>query len=718
MENKGGLFVGIIILLVGLLAGSWVICGLSTQNTEKPSYTGQVGDIQLSMTLDPAAHQLQMDAAFTWKRGSSDTLFFLLNNKLVVDIIQADGMSGRPAKVASGEILNLWMSRLDHDGGAIEDPDMVALFAVPFQKGAGPEEVNVQMSYKGEIYDDVEVASFSRWEIADETTGLISEKGAFLTPMSGFYPRFPADDDIHHFTSTIHHPEDWEAIAEGKIVKKTDTSVTFDSEHPIDGTYIVAGPYKLASREVDGIEIAMYYYPGGEDLVERYLGATERYLKRYNEQLGQYAFSRFSTVENWFPTGYGMPTYTLLGSQVLRLPFIIYISFGHEICHNWWGNGVYVDYATGNWCEGITVYCADYAYKADESPEAAREYRLDVNSDYTEYIAVGDEEDFPLTEFTSRTTAGTRTIGYGKAMMVFHMVRQRIGDDAFWSALRNVYANMSFQKAEWSDFFDAFSRASGESLDWFKRQWVERTGAPKLEIANVKAEKNGGNYLVTFDLKQVQEGPSYRLDVPVRISFSDGTSSAMILHNAEGSLYHARIPTSSRPTLVEVDPDMQIFRVLDPREASPTLAGFYGSENPVILISDTQPEMIDAYRALAASFNRRGNASVLLESEASPDMLAGKSLLLLGKDVDPELQSSMLNDAEADHGLAFVYASRDQSNLTLVHLNIWADSPDALGMLGRKLPHYGKYGYLVFASGENIGKGRWPVKDSPLQVKL
>ena len=55
-----------------------------------------------------------------------------------------------------------------------------------------------------------------------------------------------------------------------------------------------------------------------------------------------------------------MPTFTLLGPQVIRFPFIINSSYPHEILHNWWGNSVFVDYDTGNWCEGLTAYMADH----------------------------------------------------------------------------------------------------------------------------------------------------------------------------------------------------------------------------------------------------------------------------------------------------------------------------------------------------------------------
>ncbi len=718
-ETNGGSVAGVLLLVLGVAAGVWVLCSLTGAEIEPTSYTGEVGDITLALALDPAQHSLEMSSRFEWTPGKADTLFFLLNKELTFTGAEIEGRgSVKPEWIVGGASKTPWLRRLNGNRNAeASEDDVAALYAIPVEPSARP--LTIRIDYRGEIYDEVDVASFSRWEIADETSGLIDERGAFLTPMSGFYPRFPGDDDIHRFHSTIQHPSNWEAIAEGKIVEQTDSTVTFDSEHPIDGTYIIAGPYKVATRNVGGVEAAMYYYEGGEDLTDRYLDATVRYLHRYNEQLGPYAFSRFSTVENWFPTGYGMPTYTLLGSQVLRLPFIIYTSFGHEICHNWWGNGVYVDYESGNWCEGVTTYCADYSYKEDRGPEDARGYRLDVNRDYTEYVAHGDEEDFPLTEFTSRTTAGTRTIGYGKSMMVFHMMRNRIGDKPFWAALRDVYENKKFEKASWGDFFDAFTRHGGEPLGWFREQWVERAGAPALAVSNVSVKQETGKYLIEFDVSQVQEGEKYKLDIPLRLTFSGGSVEESILHMGQTALYHARIECSKRPLALDLDPNMELFRVLDPREASPTLAGFYGAESPVILISDTSPDVLDAYRALADAFNRRGDAMVLLASEATDELLAGRAVLVLGEEVGAQRREVMLAGVDDDaDALAMVYAWRDENDPRRVHLSIWGDSPEALAPLGRKLPHYGKYGYLIFTGGENIGKGRWPVTDSPLHVRL
>ena len=51
---------------------------------------------------------------------------------------------------------------------------------------------------------------------------------------------------------------------------------------------------------------------------------------------------------------------------------------------------------------------------------------------------------------------------------------------------------------------------------------------------------------------------------------------------------------------------------------------------------------------------------------------------------------------------------------------ITCDPLAALPGLGRKLPHYGKYSYLVFEGQEpvNVAKGQWEAVDSPLRVDL
>jgi aminopeptidase N len=122
---------------------------------------------------------------------------------------------------------------------------------------------------------------------------------------------------------------------------------------------LIAAPFERYEKPIQNGQAQVYLRSSDPDLAERYLEATERYLALYSALIGPYPYDKFAPVENFWDTGLGMPSFTLLGPRVIRLPFILYTSYPHEVLHNWWGNGVYVDYETGNWSEGLTAYLAD-----------------------------------------------------------------------------------------------------------------------------------------------------------------------------------------------------------------------------------------------------------------------------------------------------------------------------------------------------------------------
>ena len=168
-------------------------------------------------------------------------------------------------------------------------------------------------------------------------------------------------------------------------------------------------------------------------IADRYLEATGQYLALYNELIGAFPYREFVLVENFWETGYGMPSFTLLGPQVLRFPFILHTSWPHELLHNWWGNGVRPDWRSGNWSEGLTTLMADHALRAAQSPDAARLMRWSWLRDFA---AIAPGSDTPLDRFTARTHGAASAVGYGKSAMLFHMVRAEIGEATFDEALR------------------------------------------------------------------------------------------------------------------------------------------------------------------------------------------------------------------------------------------------------------------------------------------
>lgn len=718
MKRTGILLVISTLVIVALV----VFLFLSLPSDVSHRQYGHITSYTLDHTLNPDAHWLTSVADLRWVPMEADTFTFLLHKGLAIDMVLAEGTTmGELHLLAEGTEVAQKLTAMTGEETDGSETEHLALYALPLVSDADTIDIHFEVS--GEIFDDVDVASFSRWEIADETSGLISSKGAFLTPWTGYYPVLPGESQLSTFETTLRLPASWDGLVEGNIVEWGDDFIRFTSVDVLDGSYLVAGPYKRKSLQADDVEIAMYYYPESERLVDKYLHFSAGYMADYEELIGPYPFARFSVVENFFPTGYGMPSYTLLGSRVLALPFIPFTSLPHEIAHNWWGNGCFVDYETGNWCEGLTVYSADYRLKEEASPEAARGYRLDVLRDYSDYIVRGDEEDFSLREFTSRTTAGTRTIGYGKSMMVFHMLAKRYGKDAFWNVMRDLYATRKFTIVSWDDIFAYFEKATGEKLGSFKHQWINRTGAPNLALQNVQLYRDAGGGIdrIEFDIKQLQEDKDYTLDIPVTVRLANDSVWTTVLHDVHGTMYHARVEVPDDPVEISVDPGFDLFRVLDPLEAPATLAAFYGVDTPVVVVPEDGP-MSEAYRTFAENFFRRGNAEIVTLGEYEAGDYTGRSTLFLGGGAKSREAAERMRELDglntnADQ-LAVVAAYRDADDPQVVHVEIEARSAEALNAITSKLPHYGKYSYLAFISGQNAGKGQWEAADSPMTFRF
>src|SRR5215831_19882735 len=120
--------------------------------------------------------------------------------------------------------------------------------------------------------------------------------------------------------------------------------------------------------------------------------------------------------------------------------------------------------------------------------------------------------------FRTRHSAATAAIGYGKALMFFHMLRQQIGDKAFSSVLQGFYRDNLFQRANFDALHRAFASVTGEDMSEVFQQWVARSGAPELRISATTVQPDGQDYRLSVVLDQVQPGPAYRLQVPLAVS--------------------------------------------------------------------------------------------------------------------------------------------------------------------------------------------------------
>ncbi|HET6465589.1 MAG TPA: M1 family aminopeptidase [Nitrospiria bacterium] len=599
-----------------------------------------------------------------------------------------------------------------------------------------PHQRVIVIRYQGRIEPPINSA-----QPADDSgpdAGVISQEGIFLTGTTQWYPQF--NDDPVTFSLDVDLPEPWEAVSQGERLRHERghgrIETRWESSQPQEEIILIGGRFIEYSRTAGDVEVMAFLRTPDEQLANRYLEAGRSDLEMYEKLIGPYLYKKLALVENFWETGYGLPSMTLLGSTVLRLPFILDSSYPHEILHNWWGNGVFVDDAKGNWSEGLTTYMADYLIQ--EQRGTASEYRRTALQKYADYVT--EHKDFPLTEFRARHSPATEAIGYSKAMMFFHMLRIRLGDAAFVNALRNFYREKQSRPATFDDLRVAFAAVAGEDLKNEFAQWIGQKGAPALSLSSAQAQVRGNGYLLTAIFEQTQAGPAYRLRVPITVTLEGREKAYQTSVKMDEKRAGLAVIVSGRPVRLDIDPEFDLFRRLSRDEIPPALSQSLGAEKALfVLPSDADEAVRQGYRQFAETLSTVLQASpsesfeIKLDREVSA-LPTDRAVWILGWEnrFVPNLQKaltgrdlSLLQDGlqiraakveRKDHTIVLTARQPQDANAALTW--VATDSMAALSGLGRKLPHYGPYSYLVFEGDEpkNILKGQWDVLNSPLSV--
>lgn len=628
----------------------------------------------LGIQLDPIARTLRGTAQIRME-GSGRTRL-ALHGDLIVEDLLLDGEHLGPASGREGAVQVWWLEL----------------------SGSGVHRVTLR--YAGPL------AALPEADHRDTLQGLApmaGTAGSYLPGGSGWYPVIGE----HPFTYRVdlELPAGQRGLVPGRLVaEQADAAgyrARYEFSHPAEGIDLMAGPYEVQERMMarpggTPVRLRTWFHPELHDLAQDYLQAVESYIRLYSERIGAYPFDEFSVVSSPLPTGFGMPTLTYLGIDVLRLPFIKSTSLGHEVLHNWWGNGVYVDYERGNWCEGLTTFMADYYYKERESAQAARAMRQDWLRDFA---AVAPDQDFPLREFTSRTHGTSQIVGYHKAAYVFLMLRDLVGTPTFDASLRRFWRDHQFRRASWDDLRRAFEQESGRNLAVFFAQWIDRPSAPEVRIASARARTDTGGSRVEVGIEQ--SPPAYALQVPIDLVGAGAQRTELVAIDALRET--ASLDTLFRPESVALDPDLRLFRRLDPRALPPILRQVMLDPSTALVVASQDAAVSDAARALAAR---------LLDTGPQPDT-GGQPLLIIGleKDVDRLLAARSLPprpEILGTTGTAQVWTSRQIDGKALVVVS--ARDAGSLLALQRPLPHYGRQSWLVFEGAKAIDRGVWPAE--------
>lgn len=532
--------------------------------------------------------------------------------------------------------------------------------------------------------------------------------GLYLPGWTRWFPS--TSDSAASYRLTIETPAAHRAAATGELQSEglgtqANRSV-FASQPSLEPPSVFAGPYTVTERRFGKIRLRTYFHRSAANLAGSYLEAAEGFISQFEQQIGAYPFSDFHIVTAPLPVGLGFPNLAYVDRRILRMPFMRGRSLAHEVLHNWWGNGIQVDYESGNWSEGLTTYMADHALAERRDPRESSRMRLSWLRDFQ---ALPKDKDIPVTRFLAKRHDAAQVVGYGKVAFIFHMLKHQVGSQQFETALKRFWANNKFATAGWSDIREAFEATTQSDLGWFFRQWTDRAGAPRLTLKDARVWHRAEGYALEISLAQT--APAFKLKVPLEIKTQAGLLRTHI--QVEGEAANEVVQLDSKPVSLRIDPDHSLFRLLLPGEAPPILRDVLLDSGAQTLV--LQDELVSPKLARELAVRLFDDAPIFLDD--GQDQLPAGPLLVLGSANEISqfisrfgLPARPVEVAGRGSGRVWTVRRKDGEAALFIEVN----EPGALTAMKRPLPHYRSKSYIVFEGPRAIAHGVWPAADGPL----
>lgn len=599
--------------------------------------------------------------------------------------------------------------------------------------------------YRGIVNDPPREPRHLRFVTPSETAGHIGPEGVYLSGESQWYPDVAESFSTYRVTTLV--PQGWSVVGSGEKVAETDisgmVSTTWVVGERSEAFTLVANKFVVKTREWKAstgqrVDLQTYFLPDNAALADEYLDATAQYLDAYIRILGEYPFEKFAVVENFFASGLGMPSFTLLGSGSIKRHYIQPYALGHEIVHSWIGNSVFNRDGHGNWVEGLTTYLANYYWhELVHDDRQALEQRRMMLQGFNLYVK--PEADYPVSQFLRKHDEKDNAIGYQKSAFVFHLLRQELGDEAFWRGLKVFVNRYRTHPADWGAIERVFAGASGRDLRWFFEQWVERSGAPQISLADASASKmkengNGEAWQLTIHIRQVDK--PYQMAIPVHVVMEDTTeTNSVTLKPLEMNVVDLVLP--NQPLWVELDPDMMVFRRLARYQLPPVLNSYVTDSHKAVVRAFSDPtspleQVVSRIEDHAGPDAQETRVLAPGDAALPPE---GSVLILADAQRGPAVQSivqescgdrATLRDSGfridgqiyTEPGMAVLFSCHRANVPGSVITVLYGVTSDSVAKVARLLFYYGWHSYVIFQDGVVKKRDVWPGQGDTMEVRI
>ena len=475
-------------------------------------------------TTDPYLRRVGIDIeSYRFELTLRDDTDEIAGRATIVVRFTADGVTDLPLDLTSrADATGLGMEVLEvaaHGSPAtyVHEDDLLTI-RLPQPSAAG-ERATITVAYRGAPADGLRIGPNKHGERTFFSDNWPNKARNWLPTIDHI-----AEKAACEFVVTA--PAHYQVVSNGLLVEETDVPPSMRRTHwkqsaPISPWLFVVGVARFAVHHhghFQGKPVQTWVYARDRDAgFHDFAVPTKDVLAFYDARIGPFAYEKLANVTSP-ATGGGMEAATALmygensvtGERSIRWRNVVI----HEIAHQWFGNAVTESDWDDVWLsEGFATYFTllfrEHAYGRDDFVSGLRQAAERVWRWYgenPEYRIVHDDLD-DMARVTSVAT-------YQKGAWVLHMLRKRVGDEAFWRGIRLYYARHMNGTASTDDFMRAMEEASGLDHQAFFDQWLRQGGNPHFEGS---WEYDAAAGAVRVELAQVQTTGSFAM--PLEIGF-------------------------------------------------------------------------------------------------------------------------------------------------------------------------------------------------------
>ena len=385
------------------------------------------------------------------------------------------------------------------------------------------ENISLRFNYsitdpkKGVYFIDAERSANKFQHPAQIWTQNEPEDGRYWFPSFDF----PSDKATSEEFITVQKGE--VAVGNGRLidnVQNADGTVTYhyrmNVPHSTYLTSFVVGDFIKLSDKYKDIPLGFYAYADRRRVAGIAFSRTKEMMEDFEALTGiSFPFEKYDqAMVAGFQDFDGMENVTattLADTSVLfaEYPFgkpIVENLVSHELAHSWFGDMVTCKNWSELWLnEGFATFM-EAAFR--EKAYGRANYIQTLIQDRDEFITddAVSKNRHPLRNLSAKADNSLFDVTtYQKGGVVLHMLRETVGDAAFWKGVNIYLSRHKFDNVVSSDLQSAMEEASGQKLQWFFDQWVYAAGYPKLEVTWTNDPAPGG-LKITVNQAQKSDG--------------------------------------------------------------------------------------------------------------------------------------------------------------------------------------------------------------------